>query len=56
MSKEMTNKAIVGRWFTEFWGEDVNLAVVDEIAAPNEKHGGFEPPEELRNEVERERQ
>jgi predicted ester cyclase len=35
MSRETTNKAIVGRWFTEFWGRDVNLAVVDEIAAPN---------------------
>ena len=35
MSKETTNKAVVGRWFTEFWGKDVNLAVVDEIAAPN---------------------
>jgi predicted ester cyclase len=35
MSKEDDNKAVVGRWFTEFWGKDVNLAVVDEIAAPN---------------------
>jgi predicted ester cyclase len=35
MSKETTNKAIVGRWFTEFWGKQVNLAVIDEIAAPN---------------------
>jgi predicted ester cyclase len=35
MSKETTNKAVVGRWFTEFWGKDINLAVVDEIAAPN---------------------
>jgi predicted ester cyclase len=34
MSKEENNKAIVARWFTEFWGKDVNLAVVDEIAAP----------------------
>lgn len=24
------NKAIVGRWFTEFWGRDVNPAVIDE--------------------------
>ena len=23
MSKEEDNKAIVGRWFTEFWGKDV---------------------------------
>ena len=29
------NKAVVGRWFTEFWGKDVDLAVVDEIAAPD---------------------
>ena len=34
MSKEADNKAVVGRWFTEFWGKDVDLAVVDEIAAP----------------------
>ena len=35
MSKEDDNKAVVGRWFTEFWGRDLNLAVVDEIAAPD---------------------
>ena len=35
MSKQDDNKAVVGRWFTEFWGRDVNLAVVDEIAAPD---------------------
>jgi predicted ester cyclase len=35
MSKEEDNKAVVVRWFTEFWGKDVNLAVVDEIAAPD---------------------
>ena len=35
MSKEERNKAVVGRWFTEFWGKDVNLAVIGEIAAPN---------------------
>src|ERR1700722_16884160 len=29
------NKAVVGRWFTEFWGQDLNLAVIDEIAAPD---------------------
>ena len=29
------NKAVVGRWFTEFWGKDVNLAVIDDIAAPD---------------------
>jgi len=35
MSKEQDNKAIVGRWFTDFWGEKCNLSVVDEIAAPD---------------------
>ena len=35
MNNEEGNKAVVGRWFTEFWGKDVNLAVVDEIAAPD---------------------
>ena len=27
------NKAIVSRWFAEFWGKTCNLAVVDELAA-----------------------
>jgi len=35
MSKEEKNKALVGRWFTEFWGPKVNLNVVDELAAPD---------------------
>jgi predicted ester cyclase len=35
MSKEEDNKAVVVRWFTEFWGKDVNLSVIDAIAAPN---------------------
>lgn len=35
MSKEEDNKAVVVRWFTEFWGKDVNLAIIDEIAAPD---------------------
>ncbi len=29
------NKAIVGRWFSEFWGADFNPAVIDELAAPD---------------------
>ena len=29
------NKAVVGRWFTEFWGKEFNPAVVDELAAPD---------------------
>ena len=35
MSKEADNKAVVGRWFTEFWGEKCNLGVVDDLAAPD---------------------
>ena len=35
MSKQAANKAVVGRWFTDFWGKSVNLAVIDEIAAPD---------------------
>lgn len=35
MSKEAQNKALVGRWFTEFWGPTVNLNVVNELAAPD---------------------
>jgi len=35
MSKEDDNKAIVGRWFAEFWGETYNLDIVDELAAPD---------------------
>src|SRR6516165_9997277 len=33
MSEE--NKAIVARWFTEFWGNPWNPAVIDELAAPD---------------------
>jgi len=29
------NKAIVGRWFTEFWSDQFNPAVIDELAAPD---------------------
>jgi len=28
------NKAVVARWFAEFWGDSYNPAVIDEIAAP----------------------
>ena len=35
MGKEQDNKAIVGRWFTEFWGKNCNLSVVDDLAAPD---------------------
>ena len=29
------NEAVVGQWFTEFWGKTYNPAVVDQIAAPD---------------------
>ena len=35
MSLQDDNKAVVGRWFTKFWGETFDLDVVDEIAAPD---------------------
>jgi predicted ester cyclase len=35
MSKETDNKAIVGRWFTDFWGQTCNLDIVDALAAPD---------------------
>ena len=35
MSKEQENKEIVGRWFTEFWGNPWNPRVIDELAAPD---------------------
>ena len=35
MSLQDDNKAIVGRWFTDFWGKTCHLSVVDELAAPD---------------------
>lgn len=35
MSKEQENKAVVGRWFKEFWGNPWNPKVVDNLAAPD---------------------
>ena len=35
MSKEADNKAIVGRWFTAFWGKTCDLTIVDALAAPD---------------------
>jgi predicted ester cyclase len=35
VSREQQNKAIVGRWFKEFWGNPWNAAIVDELAAPD---------------------
>ena len=35
VSLQDNNKAIVSRWFNDFWGETCDLSVVDEIAAPD---------------------
>jgi predicted ester cyclase len=35
MSKEQENKAIVTRWFEQFWGKAGNVAIVDELGAPD---------------------
>ncbi len=35
MNKEQQNKEIVGRWFTQFWGNPWNPGVIDELAAPD---------------------
>jgi len=35
MSLQDDNKAIVGRWFTDFWGKSCDLGVIDQIAAPD---------------------
>lgn len=34
-TKQELNKEVVVRWFTHFWGETVDLSIVDEIAAPD---------------------
>ena len=35
MTKESSNKEIVGRWFTGFWGNPWDPTIIDELAAPN---------------------
>jgi predicted ester cyclase len=35
MSLEDDNKAIIGRWFTGFWGKTYNPSIVDELTAPD---------------------
>jgi predicted ester cyclase len=35
MSREQENKAIVGRWFKEFWGNPWTPSIVDALAAPD---------------------
>jgi hypothetical protein len=34
-TKSQDNKAIVDRWFTEFWGKSWNPAIVGEVGAPD---------------------
>jgi hypothetical protein len=34
-NKESGHKAIVDRWFTEFWGKSWNQRIVDELGAPD---------------------
>jgi predicted ester cyclase len=29
------NKAVVARWFTDFWGSDFDSGIIDELAAPD---------------------
>jgi predicted ester cyclase len=29
------NKAVVARWFTDFWGSDFDASIIDELAAPD---------------------
>jgi predicted ester cyclase len=35
MRVEQDNKAVVGRWFTNFWGKSCDLSIVDELATPD---------------------
>jgi predicted ester cyclase len=35
MSQEEDSKAIIGRWFTGFWGKTYDPSIVDELAAPD---------------------
>jgi hypothetical protein len=34
LTRGFARAAVVGRWFTEFWGNPWNPGVVDELAAP----------------------
>ncbi|OXE97145.1 SnoaL-like polyketide cyclase [Flavobacterium araucananum] len=34
-TKQELNKEVVVRWFTSFWGETVDLSIIDEIASPD---------------------
>jgi predicted ester cyclase len=46
------NKAIVARWFDEFWGKSFNPGVVDELAAPDMLlHYSLHEPRRGRNDI-----
>jgi hypothetical protein len=49
MSKEDDNKALVGRWFTHFWGKTCDLAIVDELAAPDMRPAIFAARADVRH-------
>jgi predicted ester cyclase len=52
MSKEEDNKAIVGRWFQQFWGNPWNPGIIDELAAPDMfLHYSLHAPRSGRNDV-----
>jgi len=48
-SKEKNNKAIVGGWFTDFWGKTCNLSIVDELGCfcPRSERGKRSAPQTL---------
>jgi predicted ester cyclase len=49
---EEANKAIVGRWFTEFWGNPFKPDVIDELANPDIRFEySLHPPRRGRDEV-----
>ena len=35
MAREQENKAVVGRWFSEFWGSPWSPAIIDELTTPD---------------------
>jgi len=40
LMSEEDNTAVLGRWFTEFWGADFNPGVIDGLAAPDIRQDG----------------
>jgi hypothetical protein len=35
MDTEMLNRGVVARWYTEFWGQNCSLNIVDELTRPD---------------------